>query len=54
MVQVTKRGRSRTAFPPGGGAVKAVTKAEHQHHVQRLCGQAWQGVFKGDVPPSEA
>ena len=40
MVQMTDRGRSRTAFSPGGGsAVKAVTKVEHQHHVPRLRGQ---------------
>ena len=25
--------------PGGGGAVEAVTKAEHQHHVPRLRGQ---------------
>ena len=36
-------------FSPGD-AVKAVTKAEHQHHVQCLRGQ---GVL-GDVSPSEA
>ena len=36
---MTNIARSRTAFPREGGAVKAVTKVEHQHRVPRLRGQ---------------
>ena len=47
MVQVTNRGKSGTAFPPGD-AVKAVTKSEHQHHVPHLRGHG--GVWGGCAP----
>ena len=48
-----RQGQIRDCFPTGGGGVtvKAVIKAEHQHHVPKLRGH---GVSLGDVPHSEA